>query len=150
MPSISRLGSGKAWKNTYMMGLFAVPTKYWMKLCREDWLASWADGIKGDLFVKSDAPIQKAFTPIADHVTKSYPPQWVAKFLAKADPWVIAHAQVDSGTIVTLETRSEPSHVKIPIVGDHFGLKSINIRSHANARNTSQVDLSLSAFWRYT
>jgi hypothetical protein len=131
-------------------GTIRSPNEVLDEIVPGDWLASWADGIKGDLFVKSDAPIQKAFTPIADHVTKSYPPQWVAKFLAKADPWVIAHAQVDSGTIVTLETRSEPSHVKIPIVGDHFGLKSINIRSHANARNTSQVDLSLSAFWRYT
>jgi uncharacterized protein DUF4411 len=107
-------------------GLIRSPHEVFEELTPGDWLADWADGVKSDLFVKSDAPVQRAFTPIADHVKTSYPAQWVARFLAKADPWVIAHAQNDHGTIVTLETRTEPTHVKIPIVGDRFGVNSIN------------------------
>jgi Domain of unknown function (DUF4411) len=107
-------------------GTIRSPNEVFDELSPGDWLADWASGIKENFFVISEEPIQRAFTPIADHVIKTYPPQWVAKFLAKADPWVIAHAQEDKGIIVTLETRSEPSHVKIPVVGDYFGLRSIS------------------------
>jgi hypothetical protein len=107
-------------------GLIRSPHEVFEELTPGDWLADWAANIKSDLFVTSDEPVQKAFTPIADYVKTSYQQPWVGKFLAKADPWLIAHAHNDHGTIVTLETRVNPNNVKIPVVGDYFGIESIN------------------------
>lgn len=91
-----------------------------------DDLEAWVKAHKDPLFVNADHTVQTTFAPIAAHVQSAYSPEWAKRFLAGADPWVIAHAQADSGTVVTLENRLHPAHVKIPIVCDRFAVESIS------------------------
>ena len=51
------------------------------------------------------------------------------QFLAKADPWLIAHAIASGGKVVTQETRADEAspRVKIPNVCDFFGVESLNM-----------------------
>ena len=53
------------------------------------------------------------------------------RFLDRADPWVIAHAGVDGGTVVTSEVRvpENSGKVKIPNVCDQLQVpvRSINV-----------------------
>jgi len=78
--------------------------------------------------VDPDASVQAALSKVADYVWEHYPPHNAAAFLDGADPWLIAHASVHGGRIVTHEV-SAPSgrKPKIPDVGDKFGVKTLNI-----------------------
>lgn len=107
-------------------GLIRSPAMVLGEITGDDPLAVWARSVKNSLFVDADATVQTAFTPIASHVQTTYRPEFSAEFLAKADPWVIAHAKADSGVIVTQENSRRPSHVKIPVVGRQFGVQCID------------------------
>jgi hypothetical protein len=80
------------------------------------------------LFVSDGKDEQAAVGAITVYVLGKYPRAQADLFLAKADPWVIAHALVDKGTVVTHENRvaDNSSVPKIPNVCDHFGIESIN------------------------
>jgi hypothetical protein len=94
----------------------------------KDVLADWAKKIGSALFVPDGKEEQLAVGKISAYVLGKYPRAQADPFLAKADPWVIAHALVDKGTVVTHENKvPDNSQVpKIPNVCDQFGIESIN------------------------
>jgi len=94
----------------------------------KDPLADWSKKIGTVLFVPDGKDEQLAVGQITAHVLGKYPRAQADVFLAKADPWVIAHALVNRGTVVTLETRvpDNSQTPKIPNVCDQFGIESIN------------------------
>ena len=49
------------------------------------------------------------------------------RFLSGADPWLLAHAMVYGGAVVTLEQRvkDDSKQAKIPNVGDNFRVQSM-------------------------
>lgn len=93
-----------------------------------DQLADWSKAIGAALFVPDGKDEQQAVGKITAYVLNKYPRAQANLFLAKADPWVIAHALIDKGTVVTHESRvPDDSQVpKIPNVCDQFGIKTIN------------------------
>ena len=100
-----------------------------------DELLIWARQQQDKLFLPPNDDVQNTVKQISTYVTnnKQYKPWNVQVFLGKADPWVIAHAKVFGGKIVTLE-KSEPNskRVKIPDVADVFGLHCISIWTMLN------------------
>ena len=94
----------------------------------KDQLANWARSQRSSgLFVTPDREVQKRYGEIAAFVQSRYQPPFSAAFLDGADPWVIAHALDDGGTVVTHETlvSSNSMRVKIPNVCAHFGVGCI-------------------------
>jgi len=94
-----------------------------------DTLSEWAkDQRAGSFFVEPDENVQATFTRIADHVNDDYPSPQAKKFLDGADPWVVAHAKCDSGTVVTWEKRGGVGthKVKIPNICVEFEVEWIS------------------------
>jgi hypothetical protein len=87
-----------------------------------DPLSRWMRNVKKStkLFVSPDRTVQTRFGEVAVFVQRTYNAAHAASFLAGADPWVIAHAMDDSGTVVTHETLGPAGckQVKIPNVCD--------------------------------
>ena len=69
--------------------------------------------------------MQSAVTRIANYVVSTYDGNQAALFLKKADPWVIAHAIAESGSVVTLESKvpANSKKAKIPNVCEHFDVQ---------------------------
>jgi Domain of unknown function (DUF4411) len=93
-----------------------------------DPLKNWAKGKGKRLFVLAGKDEQGAVGKITQYVLGNYPQPQATFFLAKADPWVIAHALVDRGIVVTQETLvgANSLKVKIPNVCNHFKVEWIN------------------------
>ena len=114
-------------------GVIASPDFVLGELCgsdpkKEDALEKWAKPLKGIMFLDADEFVQASYKQIADYVNGNYKPQWIAKFLDGADPWVIAYAKAHGGKIVTFETPASLSQKpKIPDVAGHFNVKCITI-----------------------
>ena len=92
----------------------------------DDELAKWArDRKDGPLFVRPSETVESALTRIADHVKSAYAANQARDFLHGADPWVIAHALADGGSVVSLEREVPPTSkkAKIPNVCEHFGVE---------------------------
>ena len=92
--------------------------------------AEWAGEREASaMFVEPDADTQTAFRDVAQYVSQRYDPNQARKFLAVADPWLIAHAMASGGKVVTQETRAGENsrRVKIPNVCDFFGVESLNM-----------------------
>ena len=101
---------------------------------REDALAKWAVvRKKTSMFVSPDgnANVQAHLTSIADYVVVSgkYSQPRINEFLNGADPWLIAHALDDGGTVVSNEKRVDPSSTKpkVPNVCSHFNVPCIEL-----------------------
>ncbi len=97
---------------------------------QQDALARWASGLKGVLFLEAGEDIQACYRQVVDWVQnhRGYRAHWVAQFLGKADPWLIAYAKARGGRIVTFETpQPEAMKPKIPDVAAHFGVQCINV-----------------------
>ena len=96
----------------------------------QDDLASWSKERKASgLFIQPDVTVQQTYKDVVEYVRRHYPDnQARRRFLDRADPWVIAHAISEGGTVVTLEPRVAPisQQVKIPNVCDQFGTRYIN------------------------
>jgi hypothetical protein len=88
----------------------------------KDELTTWAKGRGRHLFVEAAKDEQQAVGDISVYVLNNYPTAEAHAFLAKADPWVIGHALIDKGVVITQETKvvSTSKKVKIPNVCDHF------------------------------
>lgn len=96
----------------------------------EDELSRWAAKLKDSgFFVDPDPSVQAAFREIADYVKKSYPAHQASQWLDGADPWLVAHARVHGGRVVTFEKRvaASSSKPKIPNVGEKFGVKTLDL-----------------------
>ncbi len=94
-----------------------------------DELSAWVkDQRHGNFFVDPDEKVQTAFTKIADYVNDIYPSHQAKDFLAGADPWVIAHAKCEPGTVVTGERLGGPGSqkVRIPNICREFEVEWIN------------------------
>jgi hypothetical protein len=81
----------------------------------------WVDGLDvGQLTVDLSAPaVQREYQNLANWlVSQNFGPEHIAKFLDRADPWLIAAAKVHDLTLVTQETLagSGTKKVKIPNV----------------------------------
>ena len=95
-----------------------------------DQLAAWALEVSETLFRDPSQEVQDTYRRVVDSVqaTPRLAPQHIRKFLAGADPWLIAHAATDGGRIVTFE-KAEPrsKKPKIPDVAQIFGVECINM-----------------------
>lgn len=94
----------------------------------KDALKNWAKGKGRALFVKDGKDEHEAVGMISHYVLENYPQPEAVFFLSKADPWVVAHALVNKGIVVTQETLAGPnsSKVKIPNVCGQFKVEWIN------------------------
>lgn len=87
-----------------------------------DELAKWVTTNKGRLFLPPSKAVQDKVTEIADYVNSKCDKVEGKRFLDDADPWLIAHACVDGGRIVTFETHGRSvKEVKIPDIAKVFG-----------------------------
>ena len=88
-------------------------------------LSDWVRDLPNDSIIMPDQHVQTAYGTIADHIQDGgYPNR--AKFLAGADGWIIAHAQVDEGTVVSQEvTAGNGPDAKVPDIGNRFGVQVI-------------------------
>ena len=99
---------------------------------KDDPLLKWVTPRKNSgLFYAPDQSVQAAMGEIGDHVVRTYDqrPAAVAKFLAGADPWVIAHAKCDGGMVVSHESQLQGNAMtpKIPNVCHAFGVGCIKL-----------------------
>jgi hypothetical protein len=101
--------------------------------CRDDepdQLLIWARKQEGVLFLVPDAQVQQMNRQIADKVRNNprFPLWHVQNFLKGADTWLIAHAKVLGGKIVTFETSAPLSQKpKIPDIADDFGVTCVDL-----------------------
>jgi uncharacterized protein DUF4411 len=97
-------------------------------LVGKDELTKWAKKLENQLFVKSGQQEQQAVGNISQQVLAVYPQFEASRFLAKTDPWVIAHALIDGGTVVTQEilAAGNSQKVKIPNVCNQFNVPWIS------------------------
>lgn len=112
-------------------GIIASPEMVFQELAGNgDPLEEWAKMQRGHFFKTPDENVQEVLSRVANYVgaNSRYEPQHIARFLAGADPWVIAHPLALGGRIVTFE-RPEPTskRPKIPDVAAHFGLQCIEL-----------------------
>ena len=112
-------------------GRISCPIRVYDELLEgQDDLAAWAQARRtSGLFVEPDIPVQEAFREVIGYVMQRYPDnQARRRFLDRADPWVIAHAIAQGGTVVSLEGRDPDvsRQVKIPNVCDHFNVPCVN------------------------
>lgn len=112
-------------------GLLACPIQVYGELQGAPGdLAAWAQKNRStDMFVNPDMAVQDEFRNVAEYTVQHYPDNAPRKrFLDRADPWIIAHAIVTEGTVVTLESRNPDgsNKVKIPNVCKHFGVHCID------------------------
>lgn len=79
----------------------------------EDQLKQWASGLRTVLFRVPTVEVQERYSEVVANVNSNgrYAPHNVSRFLAKADPWLIAHARTDGGRDV----------------GHEFGIICINL-----------------------
>jgi len=94
----------------------------------KDALTTWAKAIGSVLFVQAGQAEQQEVGNITQYVLSAYSQADAAFFLAKADPWVIAHALADKGVVVTQEklVAANSKKVKIPNVCNQFNVKWID------------------------
>ena len=127
-------GFWKAIDQKVAEGIIASSTWVYHEIVDEgtDDLAEWASQRENSgLFIEPNEAVQVQYRQIVDYVNGHYKPHKVQVFLAKADPWTIAHAKVSGGQVTTFETRANPDstspEVKIPDVADAFDVKCADL-----------------------
>lgn len=112
--------------------LLACPKMVYNELLEDqDDLVGWAQECKKTgMFIDPDAVVQQALQGVCTYVITRYPDnQPRRRFLDRADPWIIAHAITQGGTVVTHEQKNpeKSNKVKIPNVCEHFNVRCINV-----------------------
>lgn len=96
-----------------------------------DQLATWAKKvIPGGFFIAPSADVVTTQGVVSQWVNaQNYSPSEKAKFLSKADPWLIAEAMQGNYEIITFEelVPSTSSKVKIPNVANNFGVNTVSL-----------------------
>lgn len=112
----------------FKAGSICCPKKVYGELASgNDWLADWVKSRKADgICVTPPDKAQGYMSKIVDHVWETYPRRRAEEFLGGADPWVIAYALCDGGTVVTEESASRKKKVPIPLVCKHFTVRPID------------------------
>lgn len=95
------------------------------ELCEgDDELSVWAKDRKNHFLAVSQDEVQQKFAEVAQFVVEQEgkKPEFVAEFLSKADPWLVASAAVNGGTVVTHEipVPDNSTKVKIPNICNAF------------------------------
>ena len=113
-------------------GLVRSPSMVFDEIAKGgDELSDWVKVAKEiDLFAEPNKSAQSLFGGIAQHVTEAYEQARTQKFLAGADPWVIAIAAECGGTVVTQETLllgPGVKKIKIPNVCKYFDVSCVNV-----------------------
>jgi hypothetical protein len=98
----------------------------------QDELAHWAGKvIPASFFVGPSASVVTTFGVVSQWVKAQpvYSPQEQARFLSKADPWLIAEAIQNKHKIITFEDLVPPNStkVKIPNVATNFGVQTVSL-----------------------
>lgn len=74
---------------------------------RDDDVYQWVCRQPDGFIVEQDDVVQTAYGAIADYVSNGpFGPEHKHSFLRRADGWLIAHARVARGIVVTRETRA--------------------------------------------
>jgi hypothetical protein len=100
------------------------------KIDDKDRLELWARELRGVLFLPPEPSVQVEYGKVVNYVQNNsrYRQQWIASWLAGADPWIVAYPMALGGRIVTFEkpapTGKKP---KIPDVAQQFGIKCLTI-----------------------
>lgn len=105
----------------------------------DDELSEWVKTRK-QYFVEPDEAVQEKYAEVINWVQQNSRSEAESeKFLAGADPWVIAHALVSGDMLVTHEKRvgENSKKIKIPNVCERFG--------HTSCINTYQLMRQLNA-----
>lgn len=95
-----------------------------------DELLVWARIQRGVFFLPPTESIQQMVGQIGTYVESNaqYAPWHIQDFLGGADPWVIAHAKILGGRVVTFEKSAPNSKkVKIPDVAARFSVNCISL-----------------------
>lgn len=94
-----------------------------------DELSEWVKDRKNHFIPASRDDIQERLAEVAQYVAEldGKKQEFVAEFLSKADPWLVATAAVVGGTVVTHEipVPENSSKVKIPNICEVFGVPYI-------------------------
>ena len=116
--------------NHITQGEFCMPKEVERELAeRDDDVYQWVRQQSNEFVVEQNQNVQRVYTDIADYVSNGpFGADHKRGFLRRADGWLIAHAQVTNGIVVTRETRAGDGtqQVKIPNICDQFGVASIN------------------------
>jgi len=93
----------------------------------EDWLLEWVKSNR-NIFKTPSANVTEFVPKIfeIEHFQQLIPERDRLKGKPVADPWVIAHAQVHRGHVVT-EEQFKPNAAKIPNVCKHFNVPCLNL-----------------------
>lgn len=95
----------------------------------KDELSDWAKNRNNHFLSCEDVVTQNNFTTIVNFVMSHavYSPYEKNRFLAKADPWLIAKAITINATVVTLESKAPKNSkkVKIPNICEEFSVDCI-------------------------
>ena len=96
-----------------------------------DELSEWVKANRAVLFVEPSEAVQRKQSKISGHVNQTYEAPHAKEFLKGADSWLIAHACIDGGRIVSQEHRVKQPRpnmrVRIPNVAIAFGVECLNI-----------------------
>ena len=87
-------------------------------------MSEWCKQRKGiGLYTRASKDVQEnCYARVAEHVVQKNASHQAAEFMNGADPWLIAHALCEGGTVVTEETRGGAKlKVKIPTVTKELG-----------------------------
>lgn len=89
-----------------------------------DGLSDWCKQRKSmGLYVRASKSVQQdCYARVVEHVYQKHASHQAAEFMKGADPWLIAHALCEGGTVVTEETRGGAKlKVKIPTTTKELG-----------------------------
>ena len=116
-------------KETSDKGSIRTSTKVYGELLRgKDQLMRWCKLYRScGLFIDPNVSTQKRISDISAYVTSKYESPFAVKFLSGADPWIIAHAMEEGGTVVTHELLSNGKEVKIPNVCEKFSVSYVPV-----------------------
>lgn len=110
-------------------GVIACPRRVYKEIAenedRQDALAKWFQAKRDrGLCVPSNRDVQDQVGIVNSYVFAAYAYHQAIAFANGADSWVIAHAIVDSGIVVTQESNSRPKSAKarIPDVCKYFNV----------------------------
>ncbi len=103
---------------------FCIPKAVYLEISTKDTdLKDWVDQRPDSAVVEASREVQETYREIADFVANGeYEDHEKRNFLNGADGWLIAHAKIADGTVVTQEKTAGPGArvVKIPNICDRF------------------------------
>lgn len=95
----------------------------------QDALARWFQTRRDKgLCISSSKEVQNQVGIVNSYVFSTYQGHYALLFARGADSWVIAHATIDKGTVVTQESNLQPNALKprIPDICRHFNVPCVS------------------------